>query len=555
MIPSLATDPYGVTLLGEALGADEAKAGRAFVGKAGFKLTRLIEWAGLDRSKFDIFNTAWCRPPNNRLEGTVHEDTAISHCRGAHWGALLDRSRVVVPLGNVATSALLKRKGILSIRGYVWAGDGYHIIPSVHPSFIQRGQAKWSAALIHDLQKSVQLATEGLPTHLTSYMLDPSPSGAYQWARSYLLFLEANPNAYLAFDIETPFKKADEDEIVLDSDAPDRTWKIDRIAFSFRGLYALSIPWGPEYRAAIALILGSAGPKVVWNQGFDVPRVRREGVVVNGIIHDGMVAWHILHTDLPKSLRFVATFTCPWQPAWKHLSSARPAFYNATDADVELRSMVAIEKELRRTGLWDVYQRDVVDLEPILVHMHQKGMPVDASIRLDRATKLNELLIDVKKKMEECIPLIARRIAHVYKRDPARRDGLLQRPGHRSESYCPNCDLSRPRRSHFKRFVKRSNPCADYEPRERDVSVIEYYRLHPFTPSRDQLIRYHKSRNRALPTVWDAKDRRKRTSFGEKQLKELVIRYADDPLYSLVLKHRSLDKTAGTYIGRIDDGD
>jgi len=536
---------------GEALGVDEAREGKAFVGKAGFKLTRLIEWAGLDRSRFDIFNSVWCRPPNNRLEGTPFEGPAIDHCRSQHWNHLLDRSRVVVPLGNVPTNALLGRKGILSIRGYVWPGEGYHVIPAVHPSFIQRGQAKWSAALIHDLQKAVLLAEHGLPTQLTTYMLDPSPSGAYQWARSYLLFLGANPNAYLAFDIETPFKKADEDEIVLDSDAPDRTWNIDRIAFSYRGLYALSIPWTPEYRAAIALLLGSKGPKVVWNQGFDVPRVRREGVGINGIIHDGMVAWHILHTDLPKSLRFVATFTCPWQPAWKHLSSSRPAFYNATDADVELRSMVAIELELKRTGLWDVYQRDVVDLEPILVHMHQKGMPVDASIRLDRATKLNKMLIDVKKKMEECIPLIARRIAHVYKRPPARRDGLLHRPGSRVESYCPNCDLSHPTRSHFKRFIKKINRCADYEPRERTVNAIEYYRLHPFTPSRDQLIRYHKSRNRVLPTVWDAKSRRKRTSFGKIQLSGLVIRYPDDPLYLLVLQHRSLDKTAGTYIGRI----
>ena len=60
MVPSLAgSAAYGVALVGEALGEDEAEQGRPFVGRAGFKLTRLIEWAGLDRSRFDIWNTAW----------------------------------------------------------------------------------------------------------------------------------------------------------------------------------------------------------------------------------------------------------------------------------------------------------------------------------------------------------------------------------------------------------------------------------------------------------------------------------------------------------------
>jgi uracil-DNA glycosylase family 4 len=57
MKPQIASNPYGVTLVGEALGQDEAEQGKPFVGKAGFRLSRLIEWAGLDRSRFDILNT------------------------------------------------------------------------------------------------------------------------------------------------------------------------------------------------------------------------------------------------------------------------------------------------------------------------------------------------------------------------------------------------------------------------------------------------------------------------------------------------------------------
>ena len=49
--PTLASgrQPYRVALVGEAPGESEAEQGRPFCGKAGFKLTRLIEWAGLER--------------------------------------------------------------------------------------------------------------------------------------------------------------------------------------------------------------------------------------------------------------------------------------------------------------------------------------------------------------------------------------------------------------------------------------------------------------------------------------------------------------------------
>lgn len=551
MRPALASGvPYKVALLGEALGAEEAETGAPFVGKAGFKLTRLIEWAGLERGKFDIFNAAWCRPPGNQLEGQPYELPSISHCREAHWGGLLPRSTVIVPMGNVPTHALLSRKGILAMRGYIYPGVGFHILPTVHPSFIQRGQSRYSAAFINDLQKAVTLARDGLPPQVVSYSLDPTPMEAYRWAQEYEEALSRDPSLYLAFDIETPYKEEEEDESETGSDLPDASWNIERIGFAWRPLHALSIPWAPEYRAAISRLLGSIGPKVVWNAGFDVPRIKRGAVPIGGVVHDGMVAWHVLHSDLPKGLGFVATFTCPWQPAWKHLSSSRPAFYNATDADVELRSMLAIEQELRRVDLWGVYTRDVVDLEPLLVHMQTMGMPVDPDIRLDRAITLDRMLQETRTKLEEAIPLSARKVEHVYRNPPADTTGLLVRGGTRLVRRCARCGALKPRKDHFRRLVKKPNPCADAGIREAEEAVEEFYRLASFSPSRHQLVAYHQVLRRPLPSVYDKKTGKRRVSFGEKQLKECILKHPLDPVYPLVLEYRSLDKTAGTYIGR-----
>jgi hypothetical protein len=493
-----------------------------------FRLTRLCEWAGYRLQDFQ----------RTTLDGSDPR-SAIA----------IQASSVLFPMGPQTYSAMGLRGTLAQNRGYLSSWEGKHLIPSNSPGFIQRGQAKWSAAFINDLQKAVELAHFGLPAQFTRYALDPSPMEALDWAKSYRIYLLQNPRAYLAFDIETPGKPDDEEEADTDSDAPDRTWTIERIGFSYQGLAAISFAWAPEYMAAIRLLLGSPGDKVVWNAGFDVPRIRRAGVEIVGLIHDGMVAWHILHSDLPKRLGFVATFTCPWQPAWKHLSGAKPAYYNATDADVELRSMEVIESELKKTGLWQVYQSDVLDLEPILVHMQEKGMPVDAGIRLDRATKLDGELRRVRVLMEAAVPLEARRIEHVYKKPPADLEGLRSRPSTRLVPICPTCGADRPRKDHFKSFKKKSNPCAGQRPVDEQREVVEYYRLAEFTPSRDQLIRYHQHLKRNLPTIFDKKERKRKISFGERQLKDLTKQWPDDKLYVSILTFRELQKLASAYIG------
>jgi uracil-DNA glycosylase family 4 len=563
MIPSLASSrPYRVALVGEALGVDERDQGAPFVGRAGFKLTRLIEWAGFERERFDIWNTVWCQPPENKLEGQPYESGAVAHCRAHHWSQLLSRPRVVVPMGNVAMGTLLGRKGILKARGYVYPGGGFHLLPTVHPSFIQRGQSKYSAAFIHDLQKAVELAEKGLPIEALDYVLDPSPRVAYEWALHYRRELEGSQSPLrLAYDIETPHKGDDEGDLDVD----DASYTIWRVGFSYSPFGALSVPWTPPYIPAIRLLLESQGEKVVWNAGYDNPRIRAAGVGINGLVHDGMVAWHILHSDLPKGLGFVATFTCPWQPAWKHLSGSKPAFYNATDADVELRSFLAIEAELRRTGLWEVYQRDVLDLEPILVHMSQKGMPIDQDVRADRAARLADKQAYVLTQLEGMVPLSVRTFTpkEGYVKTPEDTSGCVTIEVPAEVRRCGRCGLPNPTKPHFskatlpregtpgrKKADRVPNPCLGGEVVVATEQVQRFARLDEFKPSRNLLIRYQQHLGRHVPRTRDKKTGKWKFTTDEKALKELIRRYPDEPLYPGVLEYRELDKLAGTYIGR-----
>lgn len=559
MTPALPASNNGVLLLGEALGADERDLGKPFVGRAGLTLTRLIEWAGFNRADFMIANAVWCKPPDNSLDGMPYEHGAVSHCKEAHWGRLIERAKVVVPMGNVPLSAMIGRKGILSTRGYVRSGPGESfILPTIHPSYILRGARKMSAAFINDIKKAVDLAANKMPMERFDYTLDPPPGVALEWAKEYRRELERNPTIKLAYDIETPGKGEDEGDL---DDEDDPTYTIYRIGFAYKPFHALSIPWLPEYMAAIRLLLASDGDKVDWNGSFDRPRVRAAGVAINGVIHDGMIAWHVLHSDLPKGLAFVATFTCPWQQEWKHLSHARPAFYNATDADVELRSMIAIEAELKKTGLWHVYERDVLDFDPVLRYMESVGMPIDAGIRYEKAVELAKRTASVEAAMEAAVPIDARRWEPKdgFKKTPADTSGLIEIRVDSPVKRCDRCGLLNPTKPHFK-TIKRptekrpQNPCSGAGVVTREEEVTRFARLIPFKPSREQLIRYQQSLGRLIPTKYDKKTRTKKASLDEKALKKLMIKFPTDVLYQKVLEYRELKKVAGTYLGYPNEG-
>ncbi len=556
--PSLAVGGYGVTLIGESLRSEEVASGEPFSGAGSYKLTKLIEYAGLDRSKFNIIPSLWCSPQEKWIEGSSWLPQALKHCRTAHQETILAASSVIVPMGNIAMRSLGMNGSALEERGYIHPSQGAWIIPTVHPLFIQKGQSKYSAAFIHDLQKAVRLAQEGMTYETTNYLIDPLPDKAYAWAVAYQTLLASNPHLRLAYDIETPGKGEDEGE--LDSgDHLDKTYHIYRIGFSHTPGMALTVPWTPAYIPAIRLLLESQGEKVVWNAGFDNPRIAAKGVAINGLIHDGMIAWHILHSDMPKGLGFVATFTCPFQAAWKHTSHQNPGRYNCIDADVELRSMEWIEQQLRATGLWEVYDRDVIQLDPILHFMTSKGMPIDADVRLDRATKLQEEYDVLVQIAEAIVPTDARTWSP--------KAGFVKQPGDTANLItigvdgpvrrCSICGAPKPTKPHFKTLkrptaAKPQNPCSGGVVVTTVERIQRYARLDPFKLSREQIIRYNDLVGRATPVKSVKGTNKKTRTTDDKAIKQLMRKWPDDKLYPLVLDLRKIQKLQGTYVGYVE---
>jgi uracil-DNA glycosylase len=129
-------------IIGEAPGADEDRAGRPFVGRAGQLLDRMLAAIGLDRSGVLITNVIYWRPPGNRTP-TTDEIAACLPFVLRHI-ALVQPKLLVLAGGTAARALLPPGPGITRLRGrwfeLVVPGLDRPVptLPMFHPSFLLR---------------------------------------------------------------------------------------------------------------------------------------------------------------------------------------------------------------------------------------------------------------------------------------------------------------------------------------------------------------------------------------------------------------------------------
>lgn len=558
-VPASGTGSNGVLIIAEAAGENEAQEGAPLIGKAGHYLFQQLARVGIERDGFRIHNILSCRPPENKLAGMPYEKSVIASCRPNIEATISDmRSRckrnlrqfVIVTLGRVAFKSVmdLEEKSPLlkaDYQGYPLWSERYQawVLAADHPSYLMRGNHHLSPILQFVFRRALEIAKDGLKLEKhDSYLLDPLPVHFTEWAHEYL----RNPGEFpLSYDIETPFKQGEDEEAVSKGEE-DEDFSILRVSFCYRPGMAVSVPWTAPYRAAIEAIFASPGPKVGWNsRGYDDERIIAVGIPIHGDRLDGMLAWHVLNSALPKGLGFVTPFYWQNTAMWKHLSSQSPAFYNAKDADACLRNWIGIEKDLKANSQWEVFDRHVIKLNRVFDYMSSKGVLRDEDLRSSAETTLTGLLAETEANIQSIIPADARRIAHVYKTEPKDLTGLLSRPGYRPSSVCSICGNRKPKKDHFKRFVKKVNPCAEGEALYLDEPVNEYYRLAEWKISKQSLLDYQRVvRHHA---IYDRRERK--VTFNENALIKLQKKYPNDKLYPLILDFRGNQKLLSTYIG------
>lgn len=138
-----------IVFIGEAPGADEDRIGRAFVGRSGQLLDKMLASIGLDRTQCYICNILPWRPPGNRSPS----DAEIAVC----LPFLKKQIEIIAPdyifiLGAVAVNALLgSADSISKLRGR-WMeyetekGKKIKVLAGYHPAYLLRTPAQKARA-------------------------------------------------------------------------------------------------------------------------------------------------------------------------------------------------------------------------------------------------------------------------------------------------------------------------------------------------------------------------------------------------------------------------
>ncbi len=164
---------------------------------------------------------------------------------------------------------------------------------------------------------------------------------------------------------------------------------------------------------------------------------------------------------------------------------------------------MSILQSLHQKGLYRGYDRHILQMEPILLAMAQRGMPI-ARARYEEVKRTLEIEVaKLSDEMNALIPPEVRTYApkEGYKKEPKDKTGLM---------LLPNGRFARPL---------------------------------PWAPSNKGLTRYMKHRGHKVPT--DFKSGKETT--GELELKRLA-RQTDDPLYWKVLAYKKLSTVLDNHI-------
>jgi uracil-DNA glycosylase family 4 len=620
------TGSLGVACFAEALGEDEERDGLPLrpYAQAGSMFQRILKMCGYDRAMFTLYNVVNCRPPRNWLEGASYEAAAIAHCR-VHRERVIDavKPRVIIALGGVALRTLTgeagEKRGISYLRGYILpALKGYraadvpcpdcngsakpgcflcegsgvmktdvptysdiYVMPTFHPSFIQRGEKRMIGVVAHDIKKAVDLSQQLLHGRKPerkpiTYQTRPS----LDEATAFMLRCQESQGALLTYDIETPSSAAEDEDLREigssdDDEEPAKPRKypqdyalsneegtIIQVQFSLGPCTGIAFPWRDPYIQISRAILAMNHRKAGWNNStFDDPRLKANGCVINGIVEDFMWKWHHLQPDLPAGLQFACSFLGMDFP-WKHLYGEDLGHYGCADVDAPQRADQPLTDALQKLGISRGYERHIVALTPPLQAAADRGVPVNREklSAFDKKIAAAQEEVRVTKIMPKVVGLGLGKIEPkegLKTTNTPELKKLLQTMTEDEAQRVRLCHIDAKGKEWFYHFEKReffdkkaatvdiyqiSLPTPD-DPEPAVGMVIRWCRHFEFNPgSADQLKEYMKAKKHPIPK--DFKTDAETTNKVE------LVRLANkvkDSFYTDVIEFREFQKMRSTY--------
>jgi uracil-DNA glycosylase family 4 len=584
-VPASGTGENGVLIVAEAAGENEENEGVPLVGKAGMQTFTQLKRVGLAREDFRIHNVLSCRPPDNKLAGEAWEKESISRCapnldatialHKAHCERI-GKTPTILTMGKIAFKRVMNYGEYTHERllkedytNYPFWNEKYGcwVVAVDHPSYLMRGNHHLWPTFQFGAARAVEIAAGGLTLEKPAYLLDPDATQLKSWVEGFKEAYAQDNSIVLSYDIETPYKRGkSEEDLSKEMDNQD-DYAILRIAFCYAPGVAVSGPMRQDLMPLMAELFAHPVSKLGWNSdNFDFPRVLKAFGTIGGDQLDGMLAWHVVNSAMPKGLGFVTPYYWQATGMWKHLSDAEPAFYNAKDADAALRNWLGIKRDLEKNNQWHVFDRHVVAVNKVFTHMREKGIEFDFTKRAEAEVAVATVLAEIETKIDQVVPLAARQLKKFAGVPPALRGksddeaqelGFVRTPGEAKVKECQNCGARGVKADHFKSIGKKrlklgeaENPCFGSKSVAVTVEANVWARILPFKLSTKQLLSYQAVKKHK--PIFDRKE--KKITFNEDAINRLARKYKSDELYPLILSQRGPAKLLGTYIGRTEGG-
>lgn len=257
------------------------------------------------------------------------------------------------------------------------------IIPTLHPSFIQRGAWPKLFFLVEDLKKAQGTAwmPEWAPVEVAY-----SPWPTVEEAREVLRVGDTRP---LVLDIET---RGVEDDA-----------EIACCGVAREPRRVVCLPWRRPFTDLLrTALLDGRSTKVAHNAGFDFPRLERAlGIErINGPWFDTLEAWNLVQPDLEKGLDVLGSLIFDGHP-WKGDKEDTLEVYNCKDVDVTARAMVWLTREMKMMGVWGLFEETVMPALRVIINMRERGLRVDleqqAAVRRELEPRLDAAKTELGK--------------------------------------------------------------------------------------------------------------------------------------------------------------
>lgn len=385
-----------IFIVGEAAGWNEDQEGIPFVGRSGKFLMDIMLDLEYPRQKLFITNAVRCRPPDNRTPTTKE----IRVCnKYLHEELDIVRPKMIIPLGNTALRAVLKKSGITKYNGkmFKYEGDGWScdVVPAIHPAACGRNPS-YIEPMVHALTRAVHQVDGKIERERIKYKLIKDIPALKKMIKAI------KKKGRTAFDTETEGL---------------HWWQKEKnlvcIGFSFKKNTGYVVPvhhdespfTGAQQKKVLRLLKrhifeNKNIKKIAHNLKFDMLWLRRYGINIEGQIYDTIIGHYLQDENRRHGLDDISLSITNYGDYWKYvhdhgINNGKAASINlnklgrycAIDCDVAYRLYVKQNKWFKKNP----------ELQKVMNYLMLPAIRSFADI------EWNGMLIDVKylKKLEK----------------------------------------------------------------------------------------------------------------------------------------------------------